>query len=42
MQKQSDNGIWSVNRIKPGKYFFSRNHTQNAVYKLVPDPFPKN
>ena len=28
--------------MKSGKHFFSKNHTENVVEKLFPDPFLKN
>ena len=37
--KQTDNGIWSLNRIET---FFLKNHTQNVVEKLALDSFLKN
>ena len=40
-QRQSDNKIWSFNRIYH-EHFFLKNHTQNVVEKLVPDPFLGN
>ena len=40
---QSDNKIWSINRIYLGKYFFLlKNHIQNVLEKLLPYPFLEN
>ena len=39
--RQPDNKIWSVNRIQNERHFSWKNHTQNLVEKLVPDPFIK-
>ena len=37
---QSENEIWSINMIL--ETFFLKNHTQNVVEKLFPNPFLKN
>ena len=37
-ERQLGNEIWSVNKKK---LFFLKNHTQNMVEKLFPDPFLK-
>ena len=38
---QSDNEVWSANEYNLKK-FFLKNHTQNMLEKLVPDPFQKS
>ena len=38
--KQLDNEIWPVNRIT-WETFLLKNHSQNMVDKLFPDPFLK-
>ena len=39
---QPDNEIWSVNKHNVRNNFFLKNHTQNVVEKLFPEPFLKN
>ena len=37
--RQSNNEIWTVDRIQRKKYFFSKNQTENEAGKQVTDPF---
>ena len=39
---QSDNGTWSVNRIKHEKYFFRTTISKTVVKKIVADLFLQN
>ena len=37
--RQSENDIWSVNKIKQDKIFYIKNHAENGAGRLVPDLF---